>query len=128
MRDSSGSPPGGIITTAAVPAARAGHVPLTAPRSWTTRAALIYLHGDDERQRKLAASVSEHARAVLPGAATSAPEASESGTSWKRERAASSWSEQYTALTCGFMWGRLGESNRSSLGESEPSHATAGNH
>jgi hypothetical protein len=31
----------------------------------TTRAALIYLHGGDERQRKLAASVSERARAVL---------------------------------------------------------------
>jgi hypothetical protein len=31
----------------------------------TTRAALIYLHGADERQRMLAASVSERARAVL---------------------------------------------------------------
>jgi hypothetical protein len=51
----------------------------------TTRAAVIYLHGGDERQRQLAASVSEHARAVLLGAAAE-PEASESGTNLARRR------------------------------------------
>jgi hypothetical protein len=48
----------------------------------TTRAALIYLHGSDEGQRKLAATVSEQARAV-----TTAPElqVAESGTDLARD-------------------------------------------
>jgi hypothetical protein len=46
----------------------------------TTRAALIYLHGGDERQRKLAASVSDRARAALEVAPGQSAVTLESGT------------------------------------------------
>jgi len=50
----------------------------------TTRAALVYLHGGNERQRQLAASVSENARAALLRPAPSKPGVIESGTALAR--------------------------------------------
>lgn len=52
----------------------------------STRAALIYLHGSDERQQAIADAVSKRARAVRPRTSNNRTGASRSGTEVARHR------------------------------------------